>query len=134
MRHQKKGRKFNRNSSHRKAMFSNMVTSLIEHKRIQTTEAKAKELRGIAEKTINWGVKSVELIENEAKLSQEDRAKLLHNRRMASRVVRDKAMLQKLFNEVAPALKGRPGGYTRVLKTRVRRGDAAPMAMIEIVA
>ena len=134
MRHRKSGRKLGRNSSHRKAMWSNMVASLVTHGRIETTEAKAKELRGIAERTINWGVSVHELLAKDAeKLSQDEKAKLVHARRMAKRVLKDKGALSKLFDEVAPRYVGRPGGYTRVLKTRFRTGDAAPMAFIELV-
>lgn len=135
MRHKKAGRKLGRTSSHRAAMFSNMVASLVTHGRIETTEAKAKELRKVAERTINWGVKVGDLLAKDAKaLSQDERAKLVHARRMARRVLKDSDALRKLFDEVAPAFKGRPGGYTRVLKTRTRRGDAAPMALIELTA
>lgn len=135
MRHRKSGRKLGRNSSHRKAMFSNMVTSLVTYGRIETTEAKAKELRGIADRAIHWGVTVSDLTaKQEAELSAEERAKVVHAMRMARRVIRSKDALNKLFDEVAPKLAGRPGGYTRVLKTRTRRGDAAPMAFIELVS
>ena len=134
MRHRKSGRKLGRDSSHRKALFSNLVASLVTHGRIETTEAKAKELRSIADRTINWGVSVSELLSNEpGKLSLEERAKLTHARRMARRVLKNPDALDKLFSHVAPLLAGRPGGYTRVLKTRMRRGDAAPMAFIELV-
>ncbi len=134
MRHGKSGRKLNRNSSHRKAMFSNMVAALVTHGRIETTVAKAKELRRIAERTINWGVSVSELLEkDQAKLSNDDKAKVVHARRMAKRVLRDKDALKKLFDELAPECAKRPGGYTRVLRSRNRRGDAAPMAYIEIL-
>ena len=134
MRHRKSGRKFNRSSSHRKAMFSNMVASLVTHGRIETTEAKAKELRRVAERTINWGVSVADLLGGDAKdLSQDERARLVHARRMAQRVLKDRDALSKLFDEIAPRYAGRPGGYTRILKTRNRRGDAAPMAFIELV-
>lgn len=134
MRHRKHGRKLSRSSSHRKAMFSNMVAALVNHGRIETTEAKAKELRRIADRTINWGVKVSELLEKDVKkLSQDERAKLVHARRMAGRVLKDEDALSKLFDEVAPQYKDRNGGYTRILKTRNRRGDAAPMAFIELV-
>lgn len=135
MRHRKSGRRLGRTSSHRKALFSNMVAALVKCGRIETTEAKAKELRGVAERTINWGVGVSELLDKEPKaLSQQERAKLVHAKRMARRVLKDQDALDKLFSEVAPKLAGRPGGYTRVLKTRNRRGDAAPMAFIEIIA
>jgi len=115
-------------------MWSNMVASLVTHGRIETTHAKAKELRGIAERTINWGVQVNDLLAKDVKaLSQDERAKLVHARRMAKRVLKDKDALSKLFSDVAPLYAGRPGGYTRVLKTRNRKGDAAPMAFIELV-
>ena len=134
MRHRKSGRQLNRNSSHRKAMFSNMVSSLVTHGRIETTEAKAKELRGIAERTINWSVKVNELCSKDVEtLSREQRLEVMHAKRMAGRVLKDHVALRRLFHEVAPTMVGRPGGYTRVLKTRTRLGDAAPMAIIELV-
>lgn len=134
MRHRKSGRKFGRPSSHRKAMFSNLVTSLVKHGRIETTEAKAKELRGIAERAIHWGVKVADLSQKDHKtLSVVERAQLVHAKRQAGRIIKDGDALSLLFAEVAPKLSGRPGGYTRVLKTRTRRGDAAPMAYVELV-
>ena len=136
MRHRKSGRKLGRNSAHRRAMFCNMVSSLIKSDsgRIETTHAKAKELRRIAERTISWGVSVVDLLARDtAKLDQAERARLVHARRMAGRVVRDDDALVKLFAEIAPRYAKRPGGYTRVLKTRFRNGDAAPMAFVELV-
>ncbi len=134
MRHRKTGRKLGRNSSHRKALFSNLTAALITHGRIETTEAKAKELRSVADRTINWAVKVADLTAKETTaLDKEERVKLVHHRRMAQRVLKDQDALRRLFTEVGPQLAGRPGGYTRVLKTRIRRGDAAPMAFIEIV-
>jgi large subunit ribosomal protein L17 len=134
MRHRKSGRKLNRSSSHRKAMFSNMVAALIEHGRIHTTVAKAKELRGIAERTITWSVGVSDLIgKDPEKLDREERMQLVHAKRMARRVLKNGDALAKLFDEVGPRFEGRPGGYTRVLKTVNRRGDAAPMALIELV-
>lgn len=132
MRHRKTGRKLGRSSSHRKAMFSNMVASLVKHGRIHTTEAKAKELRGIADRTINWGASVSELAGKE-ELSKPEVAKVLHAKRMARRVLKDREALDLLFDEIGPQVAERPGGYTRVLKTTIRRGDAAPMAFIEIV-
>ncbi len=135
MRHRKSGRQLNRNSSHRKAMFSNMVSSLINHGRIETTEAKAMELRGIAENVINWSVKVNDLCSKDAEsLSRDERLKVMHAKREAGKVLRDHDVLRRLFHEVAPTMAGRPGGYTRVIKTRTRKGDAAPMAFIELVA
>ncbi len=116
-------------------MFSNMVAALVTHGRIETTEAKAKELRGIADRTISWGIGVSDLLAKDpGELSQDERAKIVHARRMAQRVLKDREALGKLFSEVVPQLAGRPGGYTRVLKTRNRRGDAAPMAFIELVS
>lgn len=134
MRHRKSGRQLNRNSSHRKAMWSNMVASLITHGRIETTEAKAKELRGIAEKTITWSLKVNDLCSKDVEtLSRDERLVVMHAKRQAGRVLKNHDALKHLFHVVAPKLAGRPGGYTRVIKTRTRRGDAAPMAFIELV-
>ncbi|HHJ36116.1 MAG TPA: 50S ribosomal protein L17 [Gammaproteobacteria bacterium] len=116
MRHSKSGRKLNRNSSHRKAMFSNMANSLFNHEIIKTTLPKAKELRRVAEPIIT--------------LAKTDS---VANRRSAFSKLRDKEMVGKLFNELAPRYKDRPGGYTRILKCGFRSGDAAPMAYIELV-
>ena len=116
-------------------MFSNMVSSLITHGRIETTEAKAMELRGIAEKTINWSVKVNDLCSKDAdSLSRDERLQVMHAKREAGKVLKDHDALKRLFHEVAPKMAGRPGGYTRVIKTRTRKGDAAPMAFIELVA
>ena len=116
MRHRKSGRHLNRNSSHRKAMFSNMANSLFEHEIIKTTLPKAKELRRVAEPLIT--------------MAKEDS---VAKRRMAFASLRDKKMVGKLFNELGPRYKGRPGGYTRIMKCGFRPGDAAPMAYIELV-
>src|SRR5690349_4429754 len=133
MRHMKAGRKLGRKSSHRKAMYSNMVAALVTHGRIETTEAKAKELRSIADKTIHWGVGVSALVaKGTRKLSDIERARVVHAKRMARRVLKDEAALERLFADVAPQMVGRPGGYTRVLKTRFRIGDAAPMALVQL--
>ncbi len=116
MRHGKTGRKLNRNSSHRKAMFKNMSASLIDHEVIRTTVAKAKELRGIAEPMITL-----------AKVDS------VHNRRLAMARLGDKAMVAKLFSELGPRYQTRPGGYIRILKCGFRPGDNAPMAIVELV-
>ncbi|MDH5424443.1 MAG: 50S ribosomal protein L17 [Gammaproteobacteria bacterium] len=116
MRHRKSGRQLNRNSSHRIAMFRNMATSLFEHETIKTTLPKAKELRRIVEPLIT--------------LAKTDS---VANRRLAFARLRDKAMVAKLFTDVAPRFTTRPGGYTRVLKCGFRSGDAAPMAYIQLV-
>ena len=134
MRHRNKGRKLGRSSTHRAAMFSNMVTSLMQNGRIETTEAKAKELRSVADKTITWGVSIHELIaKGGAKLTPVETAKVTHAYRMARRVVKDEGALSKLFATIGPHFATRPGGYTRILKTRIRKGDAAPMALVELV-
>ncbi|HHZ70572.1 MAG TPA: 50S ribosomal protein L17 [Methylococcaceae bacterium] len=116
MRHRKTGRKLNRNSSHRKALFSNMVNSLIKHEIIKTTLPKAKELRGFAEPLIT--------------LAKSDS---VAKRRLAFARLRDKDSVAKLFTELGPRYQERPGGYLRVLKCGFRTGDAAPMAYVELV-
>lgn len=116
MRHRKSGRQLNRNSSHRKAMFKNMATSLFEHEVIKTTLPKAKELRRVAEPLIT--------------LAKEDS---VANRRLAFSRLRDKAAVGKLFSDLGPRYKERPGGYLRILKCGYRTGDAAPMAYVELV-
>lgn len=116
MRHRKSGRQLNRNSAHRKAMFRNMSISLIEHEVIKTTLAKAKELRRYAEPLIT--------------LAKED---TVAHRRLAFSRVGSKASVGKLFAELGPRYRQRPGGYTRILKCGHRPGDAAPMAYIELV-
>jgi large subunit ribosomal protein L17 len=132
MRHGKAGRKFGRKAAPRDAMFSNMVTSLIEHERIKTTDAKAKELRKIAERTITWAASVGNLVESK-KQDAADKARVVHAMRMAQRVVRQKDALHKLFHDVGPRLAARPGGYTRIMKLGHRHGDAAPMSIIELV-
>lgn len=133
MRHQKRGRKFGRKSASRDAMFSNMVSSLIEHERIRTTDAKAKELRRIAERTISWATSVGSLVGEDAKKDVADRARVVHAMRMAGRVVKHKPSLHKLFSELGPRFMGRPGGYTRIMKLKFRHGDAAPISIIELV-
>ncbi len=134
MRHGKKGRRLGRNASHRDAMFSNMVTSLVQHKRIETTLSKAKELRGIAEKTITWAVKVADIAQKDpAARTPEEKSRYVHCIRMAKRVVKDPQILSLLFSEVGKKYSDRPGGYTRVIRSRIRVGDAAPMAIIELV-
>jgi large subunit ribosomal protein L17 len=132
MRHGKHGRKFSRQSGPRHALFSNLVSSLIEHERIKTTDAKAKELRRVAERTISWATSVGNLVSNEKKDAQ-DQARIVHAMRMAQRVLKHKPTLHKLFNEIGPRLVGRAGGYTRVLKLGNRHGDAAPLSIIELV-
>ena len=116
MRHGMSGRKFNRTSGHRRAMFANMATALIRHEQITTTLPKAKDLRGVVDRLITLGKKGG-----------------LHNRRLAFARLRDDASVTKLFGPLADRYKSRSGGYTRVLKAGFRYGDAAPMAIIELV-
>ncbi len=116
MRHLKAGRKLNRSASHRHAMLRNLVTSLIEHGRVRTTDAKAKEVRRFAERMVTLGKKST-----------------VEARRRARRFVRTDAALKRLFEELAPGYADRNGGYTRIVKLGVRRGDAAPVSIIEFV-
>src|SRR5438874_12869371 len=132
MRHGKHGRKFGRQSGPRHALFSNMVSSLIEHERIKTTDAKAKELRRVAERTISWATSVGNLVSNEKK-DAHDQARIVHAMRMAQRILKHKPSLHKLFNEIGPRLVGRAGGYTRVLKLGNRHGDAAPLSILELV-
>lgn len=135
MRHLKSGRKLGRTSSHRKAMFRNMVTSLMLHGRIRTTEAKAKDLRGVAERILTLGKRippsALEGLSGEELATA--KAQRLHNIRRARRTIADKEALGLVFGEYAERYKERPGGYTRVLKVGVRNGDNAPMAIIELV-
>ncbi|MAK66885.1 50S ribosomal protein L17 [Methylophaga sp.] len=116
MRHRNSGRKLNRNSSHRKAMFKNMASSLLEHEVIRTTLPKAKELRGVIEPLITLG-----------------KTDSVANRRLAFARLGSRDAVTKLFNEVSPRSANRPGGYVRVLKTGLRDGDKAPMAIVELV-
>ncbi len=116
MRHRHAGRQLNRNSSHRKAMFKNMSVSLLDHELIRTTLPKAKELRCVVEPLIT--------------LSKEDS---VSKRRLAFARLRDRSIVTKLFNELGPRYKERPGGYLRILKCGFRTGDKAPMAIVELV-
>ncbi|WP_189399325.1 50S ribosomal protein L17 [Arenicella chitinivorans] len=116
MRHRKSGRQFNRNSSHRQAMFRNMMVSLLKHEQIKTTVAKAKELRMFVEPVITLGKDGT-----------------LANKRAAFAKLRDRDIVAKLFDEIGERMKDRPGGYTRILKCGNRPGDNAPMAYIQLV-
>ena len=116
MRHRMSGRKLNRKSQHRRAMFSNMAVALIKHEQITTTLPKAKELKPIVDKLITLGKKG-----------------RLHDRRRAFAMLRDDATTAKLFESLGPRYEERSGGYTRVLKAGFRYGDSAPMAVIELV-
>ena len=116
MRHQRKGRKLGRDASHRKALYANLAGAVIEHGRIRTTEAKAKEVRPVVEKMISLGKRGD-----------------LHAHRQAVAFLRSKTIAHTLFADVAPRFADRPGGYTRVVKLGPRQGDAAPMAYLELV-
>ena len=116
MRHRQSGRRLNRNSSHRKAMYRNMAASLMQHEVIKTTVPKAKELRRVAEPLIT--------------MAKNDSAA---KRRLAFNRLRDRDAVTKLFNELGPRYKDRPGGYLRILKCGFRPGDSAPMAIVELV-
>jgi large subunit ribosomal protein L17 len=117
MRHQKSGRKLNRSSSHRWALMRNLITALLRDEKIKTTDAKAKELRRWADRVITLGKQGS-----------------LHARRQVLAIVQDKAVVRKLFDTLGPRFKDRPGGYTRIVKIGIRRGDAAPLSVIELVA
>ncbi|HHE38988.1 MAG TPA: 50S ribosomal protein L17 [Candidatus Cloacimonetes bacterium] len=116
MRHKVRGKKFGRVSDQRKLMLKNLVVSLIEHGRINTTVAKAKEMRSLAEKVITYAKKGT-----------------VHHRRLAFRILNNRTLVKKVFDELAPRYEDRNGGYTRVLKNGVRRGDCASMAIIEFI-
>lgn len=116
MRHRKSGRQLNRNSSHRKAMFRNMAVSLMQHEVIRTTLPKAKELRRVAEPLITMA-----------------KSDSVAKRRLAFSHLRDRSVVTKLFNELGPRYKERPGGYLRILKCGFRPGDKAPMAIVEFM-
>ncbi|MBI3784367.1 MAG: 50S ribosomal protein L17 [Deltaproteobacteria bacterium] len=115
MRHLKAGRKLNRTSAHRKALLRNLVTSLIDHEQVKTTDAKAKELRRVADRMITLAKRGT-----------------LHARRQAAAFVRTSKSVKKLFDEMAPRFRDRQGGYTRIVKIGVRHGDAARMSVIEL--
>ncbi len=117
MRHRAKGRQLSRTSTHRRAMLNNMATSLFEHGRVVTTEAKAKELRPFAEKLITL-----------------PRRGDLHARRLVQRKIKDRDTLSRLFSDIGPRFAARPGGYTRILKLGHREGDGADVARIELLA
>jgi large subunit ribosomal protein L17 len=117
VRHRKKGRQLGRQTKHRGALFRNLVTSLLDQERIETTGAKAKEIRGFTDRMITLGKEGT-----------------LPARRRALAFIRSKAVVSKLFSDVATRFKDRPGGYTRIIKTRRRIGDAAEMVAIELVS
>ena len=126
MRHKNKVRQLGRTHSHRKAMFENMVTSLFQHERIITTKQKGKELKIISEKLITRAKNNINIPESEAE-------KKLHNKREVLRVIKNRDIVAKLFDDIAPRFKERKGGYTRMYLLGVRRGDSAEMAIVELV-
>ena len=117
MRHGLSGRKLSRPTAHRMSMLRTAVTDLLRHESIETTEAKAREIRRLAEKVITRG-----------------KGGTLHDRRLAAAVLTDEGVVRKLFEELGPRYESRPGGYTRMVKLGPRRGDAAPMAIVELLA
>jgi len=118
MRHRKAGRKLGRTWEHRKALFRNLACALVDNERIKTTEAKAKELRKLSDRLVNYGLENT-----------------VHARRKAYRILEDRTLVKKLFDEIAPRFAERPGGYTRVVKlAKPRSGDSAPMAVVEFSA
>ncbi len=116
MRHRVAGRKFGREVAHRKAMLHNLAKSIIDHERINTTTARAKEMRSLVERLVTYGKKNS-----------------VHSRRMAFKVLQDRALVKKLFDDIAPRYTERNGGYTRIYKNGTRRGDCAEMSIIEFV-
>ncbi|HQM79978.1 MAG TPA: 50S ribosomal protein L17 [Candidatus Syntrophosphaera sp.] len=116
MRHRVEGRKFGRETDQRRLMMNNLVKSMIEHGQITTTLAKAKEMRRYVERVVTYGKNDT-----------------IHSRRLAYRVLGDRTLVKKLFTEIAPTFQDRNGGYTRIIKAGYRRGDSAPMAVIQFV-
>ncbi len=116
MRHRKAGKQLSRNTSHRRAMLRNMVTSFLKHEQIETTDAKAKVMRPIAEKMITLAKRGD-----------------LHARRLAISYLQDKEVAHKLFDQIGSRLTSRPGGYVRIVKKGVRKGDGAPVSIVQLV-
>lgn len=146
MRHLKAGRKFGRNSSHRRAMFRNLTANLLTHERIETTDAKAKEVRRVAERLITKAIRLGDVAYTPLEqLSEKDRARRLHAQRLVAAFVprfgirvengesKKVDLVEKVFVDLAKRFQGRPGGYTRIVKLGARRGDNAEMSIIEFV-
>lgn len=146
MRHLKAGRKFGRNTPHRRAMFRNLTANLLTHERIETTDAKAKELRRVAERLLTKAIRLGDVAFTPLEeLSLEDRARRLHAQRLVAAYIPRFAvrhengqeerfdLVEKVFVDLAKRFQGRPGGYTRIVKLGARRGDNAPMSIIELV-
>jgi large subunit ribosomal protein L17 len=134
MRHQRAGVHLSRTSAHRKALFSNLVAALFTNERIRTTDAKAKETRRLAERTITWARRLGDVLTKKPdKRTSEEAARVVHAVRMARRMVRDRTAVMKLFDEIGPRYLSRAGGYTRIVKIGQRVGDAAPMSLLELI-
>jgi large subunit ribosomal protein L17 len=134
MRHKRAGLHLSRPAAHRKALFSNMVAALLTYERIRTTAVKAKEIRRLAERAITWARRLGPILNKKPdKRTDEERARVVHAMRMALRVVRDRDAVLKLFEEIGPRFLARHGGYTRIMKMAQRPGDAAPMALLELI-
>ncbi len=134
MQHRIAGVRLSRTSAHRKALFSNLIAALFTHERIRTTDAKAKETRRLAERTITWARRVSDVLGKKPdRRSIDESARVVHAIRMARRVVRDRGAVVKLFDELAPRYFGRQGGYTRIVKLPQRPGDAAPMSLLELM-
>src|SRR5436309_1460021 len=134
MRHQRAGVHLSRTSAHRKALFSNLVAALFTEERIRTTDAKAKETRRLAERTITWARRLGDVLTKKPdRRNPEEKARVVHAVRMARRLVRDRYAVIKLFDEIGPRYLARPGGYTRIVKLGQRAGDAAPMSILELI-
>jgi large subunit ribosomal protein L17 len=134
MRHRKAGVHLSRTSAHRQALFSNLVAALFTNEKIRTTDAKAKETRRLAERTITWARRVGDVLgKKPERRTTEESARVVHAVRMARRVVRDRHAVVKLFDEIAPRFLGRHGGYTRIVKLDQRPGDAAPMSLLELI-
>src|SRR5262252_10436011 len=134
MRHRLAGVRLSRTSAHRKALFSNLIAALFYNERIRTTDAKAKETRRLAERTITWARRVGDVLgKKPERRSIDESARVVHAVRMARRVVRDRGAVLKLFDELAPRYFGRQGGYTRIVKLGQRPGDAAPMSLLELI-
>ena len=134
MRHRRAGVHLSRTSAHRQALFSNLVAALFTNERIRTTDAKAKETRRLAERTITWARRVGDVLTKKPdRRSTEESARVVHAVRMARRVVRDRGAVMKLFDELAPRFAGRAGGYTRIVKLDQRPGDAASMSLLELM-
>ncbi len=134
MRHRRAGVHLSRPSAHRKALFSNLVAALLTNERIRTTDAKAKETRRLAERTITWARRVGDILVKKAdRRTPDESARVVHAVRMARRVVRDRTAVTKLFDDIAPRFLARRGGYTRIVKIGQRPGDAAPMSFLELI-